>query len=491
MLRRTALITSAVALLPSCAAGAPALKVSATPALYPSFSQRVSDYVVRCGDQPVTLRAVVPESAQLATASGRPHTGSFAKRIALRAGKAFTFATRTPSLGLTQHHVRCLPDDFPTWRFLRTGPPSQQWYAVAPTLNPPPPGQPMSPTHPPYAIIFDGHGVPVWWFKSADYASDLSLMPDGLLAWSRSNGHPFGTGDVAWDFRRLDGRLVRTLTVPGGITDFHDLQPLSNGHYLVTAYPPRGGVDLSPWGGPSDATIVDGAVEELTAGGHVVWSWSTNGHIALDEAAAWLPALAKSPTALPDGSHEYDPFHINSVDPLPNGNLIVSLRHANAVYEINRHTGKVIWKLGGTTTPQSLKVLGDPLGAQPFGGQHDARWHPDGTLTVHDNATNLNRPPRAVRYRISLAHRTARLLSQQSDPRVPRSPFVGSARLLDSGGWLVDWGGSSIVTEFSRTGKRVMLFDFSPVETYRAFPIPFGRLPAAKLRAGMDAQVAG
>lgn len=47
-------------------------------------------------------------------------------------------------------------------------------------------------------------------------------------------------------------------------------------------------------------------------------------------------------------------------------------------------------------------MLGDPLAEVSFGGQHDARREPDGTVALHDNGTGLNRPPRAVRYRLDL-----------------------------------------------------------------------------------------
>ena len=68
--------------------------------------------------------------------------------------------------------------------------------------------------------------------------------------------------------------------------------------------------------------------------------------------------------------------------------MIASFRHLDAVYKISKSTGKIVWKLGGTTTPKSLTVKDDPR-AYTLGAQHDARLLPDGTLTVFDNRTNL------------------------------------------------------------------------------------------------------
>jgi hypothetical protein len=40
----------------------------------------------------------------------------------------------------------------------------------------------------------------------------------------------------------------------------------------------------------------------------------------------------------------------------------------------------VLWKIGGVHSGKSLTILGDPQVAYPLGGQHDARFLPDGTL---------------------------------------------------------------------------------------------------------------
>ncbi len=43
----------------------------------------------------------------------------------------------------------------------------------------------------------------------------------------------------------------------------------------------------------------------------------------------------------------YDYFHINSVSLAADGNLIISSRHTWTVYEVDRRTGRIIWRLGG------------------------------------------------------------------------------------------------------------------------------------------------
>ncbi len=145
----------------------------------------------------------------------------------------------------------------------------------------------------------------------------------------------------------------------GTPTDSHDLQMLSNGNALLVSYRPRDGVDLSPWGGPASATVIDGEIQEVDPSGQLVWSWNSKDHIALAETGHWYADnLIPNPSRLPDGRSAYDIVHLNSVDAVDNP-LVVSLRHTDAVFGINRASGAVQWKLGGITTPESLQLTGD------------------------------------------------------------------------------------------------------------------------------------
>jgi Arylsulfotransferase (ASST) len=135
-------------------------------------------------------------------------------------------------------------------------------------------------------------------------------------------------------------------------------------------------------------------------------------------------------------------------------------------------------------------VLNDPVftSGGSFSGQHDARVLRDGTLTLFDNGSKKNRPPRGVRYRLDLSLRTATLLESVTD--VPGSICCGSTRRLPGGNWVTGWGGTAHVTEQEPDGTRVFHLDLGPNFVYRGTPIPFGRLSPAALRAGMEAQYA-
>jgi hypothetical protein len=398
--------------------------------------------------------------------------GTFTTEVPLQANQRFSFDVSTGA-GNTTHHVRCLPDDFPEWTFEEFGAADWQWYIVAPSTG-----------GPRYTIVFDGHGVPVWWFQGT--GGDSKYLDDGTLAWVQ------GTmgNDPRYQIRALDGTLLNTVRTVDTALDDHDLQLLPNGNYMVMSYKPRAGtVDLTAYGGPADAAVLDAELQEVEPDGDLVWSWNSETHIGLDETDHWWDDFVlANPTRFGPG---HDVVHINSVE-VTNGSVVASMRHTDGIYKIDRSTGDIVWKLGGTTTPESLTVIGDPLGADPLGGQHDARTLADGTLTVHDNGTNKGRPPRAVRYEIDETAGTATLLESVSDPDAPAAGCCGSARRSASGSWVASWGGlgntEHPVSEFKADGTQTFKLLFPGEFSYRANPVPFGELGRADLRDGMDAQ---
>ena len=165
--------------------------------------------------------------------------------------------------------------------------------------------------------------------------------------------------------------------------------------------------------------------------------------------------------------------------------VIVSLRHTDAVYGVDRASGRIAWKLGGTETARSLDVRGQGSDT-PLGGQHDARLLPDGTLTAFDNGTLLDRRPRAVRFRLDLRRRTATLVETVEDRAAPESFCCGSARRGANGSWLVSWGGLPLVSEVGKDGRTNFRLRFADRFSYRAVAIGGRRLRVADLRRAMD-----
>jgi hypothetical protein len=465
------------------AAAAPAtahasVRITTDPSLRPAYKSSVPDYVSRCAPgKPLRFSVSATGGDEVAIGSGPARHGSFTVDVPVQTASDVTVRVTSSGQAKT-HHVRCLPQDFPDWTTHRHGTPQAQWYVITP-LGPRPSG---------YVAVFDARGVPVWWFYSSTYGPwDGKLLPNGNLIWARQLNDLFSVNDaVGWEEHSLDGKTLRVLKTQGTPTDWHDLEPMPNGHFLLECYRPRSHVDLSSHGGPKDANVYDGEIQELDVSGKRVWSWNSKDHIKLDE-IRWWKWLKDRQKKRPPDKRVYDLVHLNSVEPDGDG-VIVSSRYLDAVFRIDKRSGRVTWKLGGTRTKRSLAISNDPLASHPFSGQHDARKYRDGTVTVFDNGTLEKRPPRVVRYRIDTNARTARLVEGFGQSDVPFSGWGGSARKLPGGNWVMQWGGTALMTERTPGGKRVLDIDFKDdMHSYRAFPIAKGRVSAQSFRRGMTA----
>ena len=455
-------------------APAPASQVNfSISGLFPGYGPHITDYVVRCDDAPVMVSAHVSDPWLMSIAGSEARANDFSQTVPLSGGKTFTVTVRQAgSSQVYRYHVRCLPSDFPTYSFTRDGPVSPEYFA-ADTGFAPVPNR--------YAIIFDNHGVPIWWYRAP--AVGPRVLPSGNVLWFLSRGQ-----SSHYEIRRLNGSLVRTLTTANGsAVNVHDLQLLAGGNYLIGAHTRAHHVDTSAYGGSSDADVRRAELEEVSSDGHLLWDWRSEDHISLAETGRWWPFVIKNGST----NGYYDLVHWNSIEP-DGKSVIASFRHLDAVYRIRKSNGSIAWKLGGTTTPQSLEVRGDPE-SYTFGGQHDARVLADGTLSVFDNRTGLDDPkPRAVRYAIDPTAGTATLLQSISDPDIPVSYCCGSARRLPDQDWLIDWGranlqGTGSIGGYEPDGQRTFLLTFDSTFSYRAQPAPAGLLSAQDLRQGMNA----
>jgi hypothetical protein len=452
--------------------GTPA-SFSTEPALFPAFDPAITHYVVRCDPNvPVAVHVTSPTSTLVSVDGGYPRGGVFGEYVDQQPGQRFTVAITTdPTHDITQrYHVRCLPTDFPQWSAQRS------FYGLTPYFM----TAPLSSLFLTRTAIYDRNGVPLWW-SSAQVTIFSTLLPNGNVGAMLDGGV---------EERALDGTLVRTVKTVGGPADPHDVLLLPNGHFVMVTIQPRTGVDLTPLGGPADASVCDHVIQEIDpSNGSVVWSWDTYDHIPPTEMdPQWFSDfIAAGPTAASCG---YDVYHWNAIEPTGTG-FILSYRHLDAVYDIDQATGAVLWKLGGSARPERLTVVDDPVftGGSHFGGQHDSRLLPDGTITLFDDGSGLGRPPRAVRYSIDTSAHTATLLNAASDPAIGSSFCCGSARYQGSGVWVVGWGGNEIASE-TVGDLRQFALTFPGGNIYRILPLTTAQVSPEQLDAAMDARFA-
>lgn len=428
--------------------------LSAAPdALNLAFSPDRRDYVIRCHDgQALTFTGTAAPGYQvravpLGPGAPAPSTlaGSFTYTVTPPATTTVRFdvsAPSGPSNTVTRYRARCLPAGFPSLTTTVAGTPQAAYYVV---------------THTNWDIVLNAEGTPVWWLNEAPGAPVDAKIIDGQIVTTVPGGDYY--------VRAWDGTPTRV--VHDGL-DHHDLQRMPDGDLVGFQY-----YD-SDRGLKEEARFV-----RLDAAGHEVWSWRTQDHI---DAAEMSPDAFKLVWG-----------HANSVEPDGNGRLLVSIRNLDAVYDIDMATGGIHWKLGGTTTPQSLSVfdgqqqLTDAEVLRLFSGQHDARILADGSVSVFDNGTRaLARRPRVLRFQLDLANRRATLVETVTDERAGYSFGLGSARRTTGGNWVVSWGGwNSFFTELGPAGQPVLTV--TGISTYRAVPVEADEIDAEAMRIGMDA----
>ena len=206
--------------------------------------------------------------------------------------------------------------------------------------------------------------------------------------------------------------------------------------------------------------MLDNYIQEVDiASGEVLFEWSAFDAVPPDE----------SHQPVPDGTAPWDAYHLNSVIEDRDGDLLVSARHAWAVYKIDRETGDVVWRLGGK---QSDFTLG--RGAL-FAWPHDADRRPDGTLSLFDNQAASpelveSDRSRGLILRLDEAAGTAELAREFTHPAGLLAPSQGNLQNLPGGHVLVGWGSQPHFSEYDELGR--MVFDarfFETAQSYRAF----------------------
>ena len=340
-------------------------------------------------------------------------------------------------------------------------------------------------------MIVDGNGTLIWFepLRGDEQAFDFRVQRYGgepVLTWWQGRMQIYRGAGVG---RIVDTsyRPVATVRAANGYDlDAHELQLSPGGTALVISYVPVVW-DLSELGGLRDAVVEDNVVQEIdVATGELRFEWHALGTIGLGE--SYRPAPRKR-------GQVHDPFHLNSVALDTDGNLLVSARHTNAIYKLDRRTGDVLWRLGGKRSSFAMEP-----GAE-FALQHDARRRGDGAITLFDNVAEelpaRGRASRGLALRLDHEAKTASVAQEWEHADGLLSTTQGSMQNLHGGGAFVGWGGRQpFFTEFAADGRTLFdaRFARADVESYRAFRAPWratgeGRPSVVATRAGRRTSV--
>ncbi|MGH3367941.1 MAG: arylsulfotransferase family protein, partial [Nocardioidaceae bacterium] len=202
--------------------------------------------------------------------------------------------------------------------------------------------------------------------------------------------------------------------------------------------------------------------------------WRALDHVALTESHEPVPN---------DPDDVFDHFHVNSIQVDHDGNLLISARHTDTVYKLDRRTGRVIWRLGGKRSDFDFGP-----GAR-FHSQHDARRQPDGDLTLFDNSNppKVREESRAIRLRLDETTMTASLVQAIDHPLQLSSESQGNAQVLPGGDVMVSWGSQPYFSRFSPSGRLRFDAQFPPdTDIYRAYHASWRGRPPGRPAISVD-----
>jgi hypothetical protein len=308
-------------------------------------------------------------------------------------------------------------------------------------------------------MILGPSGQILWFDPLSGWSANLEVQhyrgSPVLTFW-----HEASTGAVS---EVLMDRHYRTVAVvhaaDGTRADVHEFQVTPQGTALIDVIVPVR-ANLSSVGGSSSGIVADCVVQEINIKtGALLWDWHMLGHVPLN---ASYERVTNSTT--PWGF-----CHLNSIQRLPDGDLLISARHTWGVYLVDKQTGKIIWTLGGKYS--SFKI---GPGAN-FAWQHDARLQGH-VLTLFNDAWNgqhgTPEQGQASAKAISLdtSTMTATLVHNYLHTPPLVSASQGNAQLLHNGNMFVGWGSQPDFSEYSSGGQQIFTGSFPlGVQSYRAY----------------------
>jgi Arylsulfotransferase (ASST) len=415
--------------------------------------------------KPFEAHETVTVHATIGAGSGRP------------AEFSFRTATPYPTAGL------------PIFPHPKTGPGDVQTFRSRPDLQPPSvqiSGSPSStaagdlfvtPSGGPGQwgqMIFDNRGQLVWFnpLPEGTGTTDLRVQryrgQSVLTYWQGSiTQDGFGVGhDVILDHNY---RTVARINAGNGYAaDLHEFTISPRSTALISFFDPIR-CDLKPKGGSRGGVMLDSGFEEIDVQTGLVRSeWHALDHIAVDD----------SYQTPPTGAQElWDYFHINSIDETGAGDLLISARNTSAIYLLKAGSGAVDWILDGKS---STFKMGPGTG---IAYQHDARFRPDGTISVFDDEAAPRSGFESRGIDIALDYRTHRATLARSYTHASpiASDSQGNMQSLPNGDVLVGWGQAPEITEYTADGRQ--LFEAQmPLNdgSYRAYRMRWSGQPLTR-----------
>jgi hypothetical protein len=284
---------------------------------------------------------------------------------------------------------------------------------------------------PRYIAIIDSSLSPSWFINSGEFGLDFKVNQNYLTFFNKSNQN--------WIVLNDKMKEVDTLNCVNGYkADYHDIQLLQNGGYILQAYDSIN-VNMSEIvsGGNPNAIVIYLIIQEFDQNKNLIFEWNAWDHLNIADY-----------TNLDLTRLRLTWMHGNSIEVDQDLHLLVSNRRSSEILKIDRNTGDVLWYLGGPNN--DFTITNDSFNG--FSKQHDVRRLSNGNILLFDNG-NEHQPPisRVVEYSVNEINKSINLVWEFYHPEQLLGLAMGSAQRLPNQNTLINWGivnnNGAIITE--------------------------------------------
>ena len=326
----------------------------------------------------------------------------------------------------------------------------------------------FEPVGPNGLMILDPEGKLMWWHQLPEEVGSMDepITYEGktALQWWQGkvtvNAFGLGEGVIA----NSSYEPIAHIKAGNGLqVDIHELYVTPEGQAYIIAVEP---VCLPECSKEHPPVFDDEAQEIDIKTGLVMWDWHALGHVPDSE------------TEVPPADGVWDPYHMNSLQALPEHRLLISMRDTSGVYEIERDSGDILWQIAPKSS-SSFKLEK----AATFHFQHDARLSgkklTELTLFGDEAGPPFYGPSRGLV--LALGKTRVRVVHQYKNPQETVAVAEGSMQVLPHGEALVGFGATQYFAEFKKGGKLVFEAELPEGDgTYRVMRSPWKGTPNTK-----------
>jgi hypothetical protein len=330
----------------------------------------------------------------------------------------------------------------------------------------------FEPVGPNGLMILDAQGRTRWWdqLPSEVVGANLQLTSyEGrpALAWwqGRVTEAAYGIGEGV--IANSSYETVAHVKAGNGLSaDIHELTVTPQGQAYIDDYE----LECLPTCSESSPPTIDGVVQEIDIHtGLVMWEWHSMGHVALTE------------TEVPPTGGVWDPYHVNSIQALPEHHLLISMRDTSGVYDVDQDSGEIVWQIAGKSSSYTMKKH------TVFHFQHDARLEGKNLnyLTVFADEAGPPVYGTSRGLKLKIARGKVSLVHQYTRPTFTVAVSEGSMQVMRHGEAVVGFGSAQAFSEFAKNGESEkrgrLLFDAELPKgdgSYRVLRFPWESEPS-------------